>query len=197
MILADSEIEQAVDAGDLVIRRVDPSGDLGPQLRSGDIRPRLTTSALDLGFGYSLYEYRSLVEILSGEPRGVVRDFKVDPFVEQFDIRELIRSYGRAVTPEADGSFIIPPGQFVLGETQEWVDLRPTGQIAARVEGRSTLARLGLVVHLTAPTIHASFYGQIVLEISNFGPYPIVVHPENASVSSFSNAWGHRRAQHR
>jgi len=47
--------------------------------------------------------------------------------------------------------------------------------LAARVEGRSSYARCGLLVHFTAPTIHAGYSGQITLEIQNFGPYPIIL----------------------
>ena len=50
-------------------------------------------------------------------------------------------------------------------------------RLAARVEGRSSYARLGLVVHMTAPTIHAGFSGHIVLEMMNFGPFPLKIDP--------------------
>ncbi|MFZ5587871.1 MAG: dCTP deaminase [Thermodesulfobacteriota bacterium] len=49
----------------------------------------------------------------------------------------------------------------------------PACCLAARVEGRSSLARLGLQIHMTAPTIHAGFYGKIALEIFNAGPFPL------------------------
>lgn len=55
--------------------------------------------------------------------------------------------------------------------------LPPQSRIAARVEGRSTLARLGLVVHLTAPVIHAGFSGIIALEMYHFGPHPLRLWP--------------------
>lgn len=49
--------------------------------------------------------------------------------------------------------------------------------LAARVEGRSSFARCGLLVHFTAPTIHAGFRGRITLEIINLGPIPILLYP--------------------
>lgn len=49
--------------------------------------------------------------------------------------------------------------------------------LAARIEGRSSFARLGLAVHMTAPTIHSTFRGHITLEIRNFGPFPLAVKP--------------------
>src|SRR5689334_1686820 len=64
--------------------------------------------------------------------------------------------------------------EFLLAWTKETVHIPINSRIAARVEGKSGLARLGLVVHLTAPTIHAGFKGQIQLEIVNLGPNEII-----------------------
>lgn len=75
--------------------------------------------------------------------------------------------------PIPDDGFTLQPGLLVLGWTAENVSLFPQSRIAARVEGKSSLARLGLAVHVTAPTIHAGFKGQIQLEIINHGPVPI------------------------
>jgi dCTP deaminase len=72
---------------------------------------------------------------------------------------------------------LIRPGEFVLALTRERVELPRQSRLAARVEGRSSLARLGLAVHLTAPTIHAGFRGYITLEITNQGPIPIKLRP--------------------
>jgi dCTP deaminase len=49
--------------------------------------------------------------------------------------------------------------------------------LAARVEGKSSYARCGLLVHFTAPTIHAGYAGTITLELINFGPIPIALYP--------------------
>lgn len=68
----------------------------------------------------------------------------------------------------------LKPGKFVIGNTYEKVNfpLFPkSGQCySARVEGKSSLSRCGLLVHFTAPTIHAGFRGPITLEMINFGP---------------------------
>ena len=71
----------------------------------------------------------------------------------------------------------------MLGVTRETIglalpsdleqDIRRKGCLAARVEGKSSLARFGLLVHFTAPTIHAGFSGTIALEMMNLGPAPI------------------------
>lgn len=77
-------------------------------------------------------------------------------------------------------AFTLDPGRFVLGTTLENVSLPipsaddvPT--LAARIEGRSSFARFGLLVHFTAPTIHAGWNGHITLELYNAGPNPIVL----------------------
>jgi dCTP deaminase len=81
------------------------------------------------------------------------------------------------IPPESDGSIILTPGAFALAQTRERVVLPEDSRLAARVEGRSSYARLGLVVHMTAPTIHAGFAGTIVLEMMNFGPFPLKIDP--------------------
>ena len=62
------------------------------------------------------------------------------------------------------------PRSFVLGWTEEKIALPVSSKIAARIEGKSSIARLGVGIHVTAPTIHAGFVGRIQLEIFNFGP---------------------------
>jgi dCTP deaminase len=87
---------------------------------------------------------------------------------------------------EADGTFIFPPytreSIHVLGITRERVHLKLGSKVAARVEGRSSLARLGLLVHLTAPTIHAGFAGNITLEMINHGPFYLQVVPNKTRI---------------
>ncbi|MFO0824776.1 MAG: dCTP deaminase [Gemmataceae bacterium] len=75
--------------------------------------------------------------------------------------------------------FVLRPNQLVLGRTLEKVTLPivPDGQsLAARVEGKSSYARCGLLVHFTAPTIHAGFSGTITLELINLGPCNISLY---------------------
>ena len=73
--------------------------------------------------------------------------------LSKVDIKELLQKYAKPLSRETDGSFILPPEKFVLGITREYVELPRRAKIAARVEGRSTQARLGPVVHLTAPML--------------------------------------------
>jgi dCTP deaminase len=74
--------------------------------------------------------------------------------------------------------YSLEPNQFILGRTIERVSLPLEGRLAARIEGRSSYARTGLLVHFTAPTIHAGFEGTITLEMINLGPFPIQLFPE-------------------
>jgi dCTP deaminase len=72
-------------------------------------------------------------------------------------------------------SFVIHPGEFVLGTTSEWVEL--PNDIVARIEGKSSLGRLGLIVHATAGFVDPGFKGTLTLEITNLTRVPIVLWP--------------------
>jgi len=74
----------------------------------------------------------------------------------------------------------LKPHQFVLANTIEVVDfpIRDGQCYSARVEGKSSLARCGILVHFTAPTIHAGFNGTITLEMINLGPLDFLLYPE-------------------
>jgi len=96
----------------------------------------------------------------------------VDPSHPQFGAENTLREIARNHIITAEG-FLLHPGKLTLGWTKEFVDLQTTARLAARIEGKSSLARLGLAVHTTAPTIHAGFRGQIRLEMVNHGPLPI------------------------
>ncbi len=97
----------------------------------------------------------------------------VDPTQEGFRVMDFIRNNGRVqVIPDA--GYRMEPNQLVIARTLENITLPK--HLAARVEGKSTLARLGLSVHVTAPSVHAGFEGPLYLEMNNIGPFPIVLH---------------------
>ena len=77
-----------------------------------------------------------------------------------------------------DEPFIIHPGEFVLGRTLEWVEL--PDDIVARIEGKSSLGRLGLIVHATAGFVDPGWKGTLTLEITNLTRVPIVLWPGKA-----------------
>lgn len=100
-----------------------------------------------------------------------------------FDLRKggitktLSEVYERVKIPQA--GYNLDPNMLVLGITLERIGLnivpgKPC--YAARVEGRSRFARCGLLVHFTAPTIHAGFGGRISLELINLGTFPIALY---------------------
>lgn len=79
------------------------------------------------------------------------------------------------VTAEEGQPFMLAPGEFVLGTTIETVWL--PDDLVARVEGKSSLGRLGLLIHATAGFVDPGFCGQITLELSNVSPFPIKLWP--------------------
>ncbi|MGA8398360.1 MAG: dCTP deaminase [Stellaceae bacterium] len=100
----------------------------------------------------------------------------IDPVNANFKDEEILRSITKRITLDEDG-YVLKPDDFILGWTAEYINLKYDARIAARVEGKSSLARLGVVIHMTAPTIHAGFEGQIRLEIANYGRFPIRFRP--------------------
>ena len=74
-----------------------------------------------------------------------------------------------------DQPFILHPGEFVLGSTLEVVGL--ADDVVARLEGKSSLGRLGLLIHSTAGFIDPGFKGQVTLELSNVANLPIAIYP--------------------
>lgn len=92
----------------------------------------------------------------------------IDPKAPQDDL-----TVGVTAT-EAD-PFILHPGEFVLGSTLEVVGL--ADDIVARLEGKSSLGRLGLLIHSTAGFIDPGFTGQVTLELSNVANLPIAIYP--------------------
>jgi dCTP deaminase len=100
----------------------------------------------------------------------------IDPTIPDHNIDEILNEITVTETIGEDG-YQLPVRHLVLGWTAEYVELPIDSRIAARVEGKSSLARLGLGVHITAPTIHAGFPGQIRLEVVNHGHLPILLKP--------------------
>jgi len=134
-----------------------------------------------------------LAEVLAGRVRidpwdaGLVQPSSVDVRLDKYfrvfeshrysviDPAEDQSELTRAVTPEGDGPFILHPGEFVLGSTYEHVAL--PDDVAARLEGKSSLGRLGLLTHSTAGFIDPGFKGHVTLELSNVANLPIKLWP--------------------
>jgi dCTP deaminase len=95
--------------------------------------------------------------------------------VTSIDLREMPENLTEEVRVEPDQSFVIHPGEFCLGRTLEWVEL--PGDIVARIEGKSSLGRLGLIVHATAGFCDPGWKGTLTLELNNLTRVPIKLYP--------------------
>ncbi len=92
----------------------------------------------------------------------------IDPSEEQDELTRLVEV-------DAGDAFVLHPGEFVLGSTYETVTL--PDDVAARVEGKSSLGRLGLLTHATAGFVDPGFSGHVTLELSNVATLPIKLWP--------------------
>ena len=110
-------------------------------------------------------------------------DVRLDRFFRLFDNHkyayidpaEEMSELTRFVEVAADEAFILHPGEFVLGSTYEFVSL--PDNIAARLEGKSSLGRLGLLTHSTAGFVDPGFNGHVTLELANVSNLPIKLWP--------------------
>jgi dCTP deaminase len=96
------------------------------------------------------------------------RHSHIDPRQEQPDLTEL-------VTVDDGEAFVLQPGQFCLGNTSEQLGL--PDDLVGRLEGKSSLGRLGLVIHSTAGYVDPGFTGHLTLELSNAASLPILLYP--------------------
>ncbi|MGH3686413.1 MAG: dCTP deaminase [Pseudonocardiaceae bacterium] len=92
----------------------------------------------------------------------------IDPSLQQDELTSLVE-------PDGDEPFVLHPGEFVLGSTFEQITL--PDDLAGRLEGKSSLGRLGLLTHSTAGFIDPGFTGHITLELSNVANLPITLWP--------------------
>ena len=91
------------------------------------------------------------------------------------DLRNPPSDLTEEVVLEEDQTFVIHPGEFCLGSTLEWVELPP--DLVARIEGKSSLGRLGLIVHATAGFCDPGWKGNLTLELNNLMRVPIELKP--------------------
>lgn len=128
---------------------------------------RIETSSVDLTLS-------DIFKIWRPEPF-LAKGAKVELNLLDVDYIGIAKGYQTTPLTDRDGCLLIPPFRdhpwHFLAQTREKITLTDT--IAARVEGRSGLARMGLVVHLTAPIIHSKFDATITLEMINFGPFQL------------------------
>jgi dCTP deaminase len=154
MKLSDRDILAALDRGDI---RMEP--------RPGPDRVRGASVDLKLGNGFRVFSADSGSHIahidLSG-PRDAIQ-------------KSIEESMSQEIVLRPDETFYLHPGQLALGVTEESITLADT--ICGAINGRSSLARLGLMVHATAHFVDPGWSGQIVLEFFNCGRYPLGLKP--------------------
>lgn len=151
MILTDREIRNSIEAGIF------------------DITPRpapeaYSSTTVDLTLSPNIRVYHKTHTAGHRE--------SIDPSEPGFDVIKVIKKLTDALTIPEDG-YNLQRHELLLAWTAETVDLKDHCRVGARVEGKSSLARVGLSVHVTAPIIHTGFKAQIQLEIVNHGPLPI------------------------
>lgn len=105
------------------------------------------------------------------------RHFQVfrHPYLHQIDLRCDHTSLTEPVDVGDNGTFALAPGEFALGSTVERIKL--PNHIVGRLEGKSSLGRLGLAIHATAGFVDAGWDGQLTLELSNLTKLPILLYP--------------------
>ena len=165
MILGDKAIKEALKNKSLIIIP-QPSNE------------QIDTTTVDLRIGKPIWVWNPDLVNQSGISVNV-------DINDNFSFPNL-KEFLKQVKPQSNGQYCIKPKTFYLASTFEKIGLPSKSQLAARIEGKSSLARLGLVVHMTAPTIQCGYGeeapGIITLEIFNYGPFPILVTPGESFV---------------
>ena len=150
VILTDREIKLAISKGQL---ELDPRPD-------GEA---FSSTAVDLTLDPVARVFKEEAQ------QGLI----IDPGVDGFKFHNIVNLLTEQVSTEPNYS--LAPRILLLAWTKESLALPVHSRLAARVEGKSSLARLGVGIHITAPTIHAGFKGQLQLEIVNHGPTDVVL----------------------
>ncbi|MFL5894406.1 MAG: dCTP deaminase, partial [Thermoleophilaceae bacterium] len=110
------------------------------------------------------------VDLRLGDSFRVFHNFRTSAI----DLRDPPKDLTEEVTVGADEPFVIHPGEFCLGRTAEWVEL--ADDLLARVEGKSSIGRLGLIVHATAGFVDPGWKGTLTLEFANLTRVPIKLY---------------------
>ncbi|HUG93069.1 MAG TPA: dCTP deaminase [Planctomycetaceae bacterium] len=165
MILSDREIKAAIARGALKLTPDPPT-------------EAWSSTAVDLRLAPEL--------VLWKRPGGAGVEAVVCPAHAEYSFDTVRDQYSQRIEIAPDG-YVFKPGTFLLGWTQEKIQLPHRSRLAARVEGKSSLARLGIGVHVTAPTIHAGFGFKkgddsypgtpLQLEMWNVGPLDVKLAP--------------------
>ena len=154
MILSNVEILRAIKSGRLEI------GDLTG--KEDPSKPPFNTTSVDLHLGNSVGVPKAVLATIDFSNPGSIKEF----LGANSDWHDLTKENGYKLLPQT----------FVLASTRERVHLpiiKGKPALSARIEGRSSIARCGILIHFTAPTIHPRFRGPLTLEIINLGRTPL------------------------
>jgi dCTP deaminase len=166
MYLSDRDLLWAIEQGTLIVdpkpAKIDPT--------SIDLH----LDSVEQAKVWDIEAFNKDMKVPGGEPKELrIGKFTYDEFAPKYlkqpsdDSEQLVFRRGQQV--------IVKPGGFLLWQTKEWVGTPDGATLIAFVDGKSTRARTGILVHLTAPTIHATWAGNITLEIANLGPFHFVL----------------------
>ena len=163
MILSNVELFAALDEGRLIIRP--------------EPKPRLPM----VGHAHSPYDTHSVDLSLANEITVPRKGQITYDLTKPGSIADTIRQHSETVKITEFQPFCLEPNCFVLARTAEHVELPilpnlPTC-LAARIEGKSSRARFGILIHFTAPTVHPGFKGTLTLEMINLGPASFMLKP--------------------
>lgn len=147
MVLSDKDIKKALKTGRIKIR---PSPDLKTQLGSCSLDLRL-------GDTFRLFNHSKVA------------------YIDPLDPAKNGKNVTKEVKVKKKEPFIMQPGDFVLATTIENVQL--ADDILARLEGRSSLGRIGIIVHSTAAIFDPGWRGKVVMELGNLGRMPVALYP--------------------
>jgi len=150
MILTDREIRSFLANGQI---RIEPE----------PLPERYSSTTVDLTLG-------SHIEVWN-----FPADKTVNPGRPGYKYENLRKAYASPM--DIPGGFVLEPKQFILAWTSEVIELPYQTRIAARVEGKSSLARLAVGIHVTAPTIQSGFVGPLQLEVCNHGTARVELVP--------------------
>lgn len=146
MILSDADIKKAIRNGSI---KITPPPDYTLQLGA---------CSLDLTLG-NIYR---------------VFNHSRTPFIDPYNPKTFENITTEIEVGEGE-SFTLHPGEFILAQTAEYVEL--PDDLAGALEGRSSIGRLGIIIHSTAATVDPGWRGNITLELANMGRIPVLLYP--------------------
>lgn len=152
MILSDIELLAELDAKRVSIDPLPP-------------RERINASSVDMTLDNTIWEY----------PQDPVAGIVIDPANPKVRMRDIISHETEEIVIPDGQPYILKPNRLTLAQTHEVIRL-PL-HLSARIEGKSSLARLGISIHATAPTVLPGFNGRLTLEMNNIGPFEIMLTP--------------------